>query len=57
MRTTEPPLPGPATVVDCPWCADPVELEPNGTELVCVGCHVTVDLAPDPMPLAGRRAA
>ena len=44
--------------VDCPWCTEPVGVEPASLEtLACDTCGVTVEIAPDPAPVRVDRAA
>jgi endogenous inhibitor of DNA gyrase (YacG/DUF329 family) len=58
MTTDRIDPPGPATVIDCPWCAAPVELPTaalavSGTvPLPCPACGTTLVLAGDD---GGRR--
>lgn len=40
------PVPGPATVVDCPWCSGSVELGRETDAIECQRCLVTVEIAP-----------
>jgi hypothetical protein len=54
------PRPSPATLVECPWCDDPVELEPDDESLACPDCLVRVELAPAghaPVVVGDRRLA
>ncbi len=46
MKTSDPqvPTPGPATVVDCPWCAAPVELRIDDDAMTCRACRVAVEI-------------
>jgi hypothetical protein len=43
---------------DCPWCTEPVRLEPSTLdELACETCGIVVEIAPDPVPVRIDRAA
>jgi len=45
-------------IVDCPWCAEPAVVEAgHPDELVCEGCGVHAELAPDPAGDPVARAA
>ncbi len=35
------------TMIPCPWCAEPAELDAAIAELTCVDCRVTVEVAAD----------
>lgn len=35
---------------ECPWCAEPVDLEGSSLdELACGACGMAVEIAPDPI--------
>lgn len=36
-----------AILVECPWCDGLVELVAGSTAIVCDGCRLTLELAPD----------
>jgi hypothetical protein len=57
MKTSTPPPPAPATVVECPWCDGAVELPAEATALDCPDCRIRVDLAPTTIPTARLAAA
>lgn len=43
---------------ECPWCTEPVSLEPsNLDEVACDTCGISVEVAPDPVPRRVERAA
>ena len=43
---------------DCPWCTEPVEIEPaSARDVACETCGITVEVAPDPTPRRMERAA
>jgi endogenous inhibitor of DNA gyrase (YacG/DUF329 family) len=45
------------TTIECPWCAEPVELElPTAVEMSCATCQVHVELAADPRPVVAQAA-
>ena len=45
-------------IVDCPWCAEAAVVESGeAEELVCEGCGVRAELAPDPASHPVVRAA
>ena len=45
-------------IVDCPWCAEAAMVEAgDADELVCEGCRVRAELAPDPAGHPVARAA
>lgn len=44
--------------VECPWCAEPADLEASSLdELACGACGVVVEIAPDPIEERIDRAA
>jgi hypothetical protein len=57
MKTFTPPPPTPATHVECPWCADAVDLATDADEIACPACRIRVDIAPDSRSQAARLAA
>jgi hypothetical protein len=43
----------PMIIIECPWCDAELALETLvETSVECPDCRVTVDLAPDPAPIA-----
>ena len=43
--------------IECPWCAEPVELDIPCQEFACARCGILVEIAPDPEPKRMDRAA
>lgn len=39
------------TTTDCPFCGGPAEMPATLVDLHCEGCDVTIDVAPDPLPI------
>jgi len=43
---------------ECPWCTEPVEIEPTtALDVACDTCGIAVEVAPDPAPRPIKRAA
>jgi hypothetical protein len=57
MKTFTPPPPAPATVVECPWCDDALELSADAVELECADCRIRADVAPPTIPTVRLAAA
>jgi hypothetical protein len=46
MDTSIVPTPGPAILLPCPWCEEPIAVDTTTDALDCPGCLVHVDLDP-----------